>query len=527
MVDRTVSDDNKQMQKDIFTEYQKIVRTSNKPKILICTPEVTELPEGMGNAANLVSAKGGGLGDISAGLIRNLNENKEYDLHIVLPKYDSKIKHVAAITNRQIERLAVVLSGRGIHLVNDSAFSYINSPYEDDSIHSPARRSLAYQRHVINLLLDHIQPDIVHCNDWMTGLIPAAARSKGIKSLFTLHNIFTEKQTMMNIELSGIRPMDFVEWLYFEEFPDNIKENWEKHFKTNKVDFTASAIFASDHFNTVSKSFLDELYKNVFPDIVSTPIYEVIKQKYEEGRASGILNAPNDTINSKVMPGIINYNKHTMKENKSKNKELFQKKLGLPLESHTPLFFWPNRLYYQKGPDLLINNLDYFFSKYKMQIAFVANGDSKLERKLEKLQKKNNNIRFVNFEEKLSNLGKAAADFILMPSRYEPCGLPQMEVLRFGTLPIVRSTGGLKDSITHLDVENNAGNGFVFKIADKAGLEFGIKEALKFYELPHDKRIKQMQRIMSESKRKFNLQNTAEKYLQIYEKLIKEKQDGK
>ncbi len=114
-----------------------------------------------------------------------------------------------------------------------------------------------------------------------------------------------------------------------------------------------------------------------------------------------------------------------------------------------------------------------------------------------------------------------------MPSRYEPCGLPQMEVLRFGTLPIVRSTGGLKDSITHLDVENNAGNGFVFKIADKAGLEFGIKEALNFYELPHDKRIKQMQRIMSESKRKFNLQNTAEKYLQIYEKLIKEKKDGK
>ena len=132
MVDTTVSDNNKQMHRDISTEYKKIVRTSTKPKILICTPEVTELPEGMGNAANLVSAKGGGLGDISAGLIRNLNENNDYDLHIALPKYDSKIKHVADITNRQIDRLAVVLSGRGIHLVNDSAFSYINTPYEDD-----------------------------------------------------------------------------------------------------------------------------------------------------------------------------------------------------------------------------------------------------------------------------------------------------------------------------------------------------------------------------------------------------------
>ena len=144
-----------------------------------------------------------------------------------------------------------------------------------------------------------------------------------------------------------------------------------------------------------------------------------------------------------------------------------------------------------------------------------------------KLQKKYSRIRFVNFDEKLSNLGKAGADFILMPSRYEPCGLPQMEVLRFGTLPIVRSTGGLKDTITQLDVENNIGNGFVFKIADKAGLEFGIKESLKFYKLPLEKRIKQMQRIMSESKRQFNLKNTAEKYIQIYDKLIKEKRDRK
>ncbi len=523
MAKKTSKDVDKQMHKDISKEYNKMVKTSSKPKILICTPEVTELPEGMGNAANLVSAKGGGLGDISASLIRNLNKNEDYDLHIVLPKYDSKIKNVAAITNQQIDRLAVVLSGKGIHLVNDSAFSYLNTPYDDGSIHSPVRRSLAYQRHVINLLLDYIQPDIVHCNDWMTGLIPAAARSKGIKSLFTLHNIFTEKQTMMNIELSGIRPLDFADSLYFEEYPEDLKENWEKHFKTNKVDFTASAVFAADHFNTVSKTFLEELYDNVFPDIVTPPLFEVIKQKYDDGRASGILNAPNDTVNPKVMSSIINFNKHTLKENKALNKELFQSEMDLPIEPKTPLFFWPNRLYYQKGPDILINNLEEFFKKYKMQIAVVANGDTKLENKLKKLQKKYTHISYKNFDDKLSNLGKAAADFILMPSRYEPCGLPQMEVLRFGTLPVVRSTGGLSDTISHLDVENNSGNGFVFKIADKAGLEYGIKEALKFYKLPIITKIKQMQRIMSESKRKFNLKNTAENYLHIYDKLIKEK----
>lgn len=216
-----------------------------------------------------------------------------------------------------------------------------------------------------------------------------------------------------------------------------------------------------------------------------------------------------------------------MKEKKAKNKANFQRKLKLPEVPDTPLFFWPNRLYLQKGPDILIENIDYYFSRYKMQIAVVANGDSALEEKLKKLQTRFSNLRFVNFNEELSNLGKAAADFILMPSRYEPCGLPQMEVLRFGTLPVVRATGGLKDTITQLDVDNAQGNGFLFNIADKAGLEFGIMEAIKFYELPIDIRIKHMQRIMSASKRKFNLGKTAEQYIAIYDKLIKEKHDGK
>jgi len=515
----------KKIDNQISKEYKNYFKKSKKPKILLCTPEITELPEGMGNAANIFSAKGGGLGDISAGLVRHINENKKYELHIVIPKYDLKIKKISAIANKQIDRLAVVLSGRGIHLVNDSAFSYIEDPYSTNTVHPPVRRSLAYQRYVINELLDRIKPDVVHCNDWMTGLIPAAAKSKGIKSLFTLHNIFSEYRTMKEIEISGIRPMDFMENLYFESFPGNIKNNWKKNFDTNRVDFTASAIMSSDFFNTVSQSFLKELYNDEFSDLVTRPIYQTIKEKYENNRAEGILNAPNDTINPKVMTGIINFNKYTMKEKKAQNKKLFQEKMGLPDEKDIPLFFWPNRLYAQKGPDILINNLEYFFSKYNIQIAVVANGDKLLEKELLKMQRKYPNLSFKNFDENLSNLGKAGADFILMPSRYEPCGLPQMEALRFGTLPIVRATGGLKDSISHLDAEKNTGNGFVFLMADKAGLEFGIKEALKFYGLDIDERIKQMQRIMSESKRKFNLRTTAEKYMEIYDKLIKEKMD--
>jgi len=516
-------EERKKVGRKISSDYGLTFVSSQKPKILICTPEITELPEGMGNMANLIAAKGGGMGDISAGLIRTLNESNEYELHIAIPKYDTNIRRLAAFSNQQLDMLAVVLSGRGIHLVNDSAFSYIDTPYAENSIHTPVRRSLVYQRHIINNLLDFVNPDIVHCNDWMTGLIPAAARAKGIKSLFTLHNIFTEKQSLMDIELSGIRPVDFIEWLYFETFPGNIKENWHSQFKTNKVDFTCSAVFASDYFNTVSKTFLEELRNRYFDDIVPEPLYKVICEKCEKGKAVGILNAPNDTVNPKVMPHIINFNRHTMVEMKAKNKALFQEKMQLPIEPNVPIFFWPSRLYYQKGPDVLIEFADYLTRKYKLQIAVVASGDREYEKLLRLLSRKNRRISCKPFDEALSNLGKAGSDFILMPSRYEPCGLPQMEGMRFATLPVVRATGGLKDTVTMLDAEKSTGNGFIFEMLDRSGLEFGISSALAFYALPKAVRIAQLQRIMSNSKRQFNLSNTAKKYMRLYDRMMVEK----
>jgi ADP-glucose type glycogen/starch synthase len=506
--------------KEISVEYHKIFPRSKKPKIMLCTPEITELPEGMGNAANLVAAKGGGLGDISASLVRYLNDSNEFELHVVLPKYDNRIKHLAKFTNQQIDRLAIILSGKGIHLVNDSAFSYLSNPYEENKYHSGIRRSLAFQRQIINSLLEWVNPDIVHCNDWMTALIPSAAKAKGIKSLFTLHNIFTEKLTMMEIEMSGIKPMEFAEHLFFEEFPVNIQENWQRYFNTNRVDFTASAILACDYFNTVSESFLQELINDEFKELVPRSIFHTIKEKYEKGRALGIINAPNDTVNSKVMHNIINFNKYTVMEAKAENKQHFQEQMGLPQEPNIPLFFWPNRLFYQKAPDILVDNVDYFMKKYDLQIAVVANGDVKIEKKLQILSKKYPRLKFVPFQEELSNLGKAASDFILMPSRYEPCGLPQMEAPRFGTLPVVRSTGGLKDTIKHLDVEKNTGNGFVFSMPDKAGLEYGIREAIQFYKLPFEIKKHHIQRIISHAKRTFNMGNTANKYMEVYEKIL-------
>ncbi|MCF7911081.1 MAG: glycogen/starch synthase [Candidatus Cloacimonetes bacterium] len=508
--------------KDIDLEFKNTVTKHKKPRILICTPEITELPEGMGNAANLIAAKGGGLGDISASLVKYFSDADKYDIHVVIPKYDSCIKHLADITNRQIDRLTLVLRGKGIHLVNDSAFAHLHNPYEDNKVHSRVRRALAFQRYIVNDLIDWIQPDVIHCNDWMTALIPSAARAKGVKTLFTLHNFFTELQTPKQIELSGLKPYDFGEYLYFEKFPENLRNRWEENFDSNHVDFTASAIFACDHFNTVSPTFLEELVAGKFSSLVPDSIFRTIRDKYSQGTATGIINAPNMHINPRLMSHIVNYSRSNVIKGKAVNKENFQRKMGLPIEPDTPLFFWPNRLFFQKAPDLLLDNIAYFFSRYNIQIAIVANGDAELEHQAIKLSGKYQQFAYKPFDESLSSLGKAAADFILMPSRYEPCGLPQMEAPKFGTLPVVHATGGLADTIRQLDVSQNTGNGFLFKLNDKIGLEYGIVEALKFYQLPLADRESQIQRIMTESERDFNLEATAISYMEIYDRLIEQ-----
>ena len=523
--------DKKEIAKEIDKEYLDTINYKNKkeelkdkPKILLCTPEITELPNGFGNAANFISAKGGGLGDISASLVKYLKESRLYNIHIALPKYDKKIKDVYEFSNTQIDRLAIILSGKGIHLVNDSAFSYLTNPYAENRFHSAKRRALAFQREIINYLLDEIKPDIVHCNDWMTALVPAAAKAKGIKSVFTLHNIFTEKITLMDIELSGIRPMEFVENLYFEEFPENIRENWERYFTTNRVDFTASAIFSADYFNTVSPTFLKELVDDIFPELVPRSIYRTIVEKYNQGKAVGILNAPNDTIHPKILKNIINFDISNVEKYKPQNKALFQEKMNLEKNENIPLFFWPNRLFYQKSPDLLVQNAEYLIKKYGIQIAIVANGDSDIEKQLKELSAKlPGKLSYKPFNEELSTLGKAGADFILMPSRYEPCGLPQMEAPRLGTLPVVRATGGLKDTVTQLDPFAQKGNGFIFEILDKIGFEFAVSEAVKFFNLPKDIKISNIKRIMAESLDNFNMQKTANKYMEIYDKLLENK----
>ena len=502
-------------------------RRVRRPRILLVTPEVTELPPGFGNLAGFISAKGGGLADISAALVAEL-VRLGLDVHIAMPKYERQMRDHASISQHELDSLmSLFRSSDPIHLVQDSAFSHLQNVYEG-SHSSSVQRACAFQRNVINSVFDAAMPDhgkmLVHCNDWMTGLIPAAARVRGIPSLFTVHNVHSGKQTLRYLESGGIDVARFWKEVYLERHPDHTPNFWD----VLGVDFLLSGIRAADFVNTVSPTFLYEIINGYFPDIIAPQVRDELRVKYSMSRASGILNAPKGSEDPRLARGLkMNFGVGNAVEGKRVNKLEFQERMGLRHNPEAPVFFWPHRLYEQKGPHLLAEialHLTHVYGGDGLQVAVVGNGDAYWEHAFGVIScGSGGNVAYASFDPELSDLGKAAADFILMPSLYEPCGLPQMEGMRYGALPIVRATGGLKDTVEHLDVGRDRGNGFVFNDFTAGGLWWGCEEAMRFYRCPLEDRHRTVARVMQEGLDRFNLEHTTREYVKIYEKLLGEK----
>ena len=156
-----------------------------------------------------------------------------------------------------------------------------------------------------------------------------------------------------------------------------------------------------------------------------------------------------------------------------------------------------------------------------LEIVFVANGDFKQYLKeVVQFHKLNRRVAICDFDERLARLAYGASDFVLMPSRFEPCGLPQMIGPIYGSLPVAHDTGGIHDTITHMDVDRNTGNGFLFKDFDSNGLSWAIDEAIEFYNLPMKIKKTQIERIMTQSAATFSHAVTAHQYIDLYEKML-------
>jgi starch synthase len=500
---------------------RRFLQHMRNPRVLLVTPEITRLPQEMGTMAPHLRAKAGGLADVSASLATALFKLGA-DVHVALPHYrrmfDIDLGH---LMNRELRLYKSALPDSRIHLAQDRIFYYRDAVYSSYGAECH-RIALVFQREVINNIVPHVNPDLIHCNDWTTGLIPAAARRLGIPSLFTVHNIYTYETRLAEIEETGIDAAEFWSHLYYVRPPSG----YEETRTDNHVDSLASGIFAAHFVNTVSPSFLDEVCDGRHP-FVPAHVRRELANKRQAGCAFGIPNAPDPMFDPRIDTHLARiYSAADHVEGKKQNKQALQDLLGLEANPFAPLLFWPSRLdTIQKGPELMTDILYDVVSSYweqGLQLAVVANGPHQQAfRDVVRHHDFHRRVAVHDFDERLSHLAYAASDFTLMPSRFEPCGLAQMIGSIYGSLPIAHATGGLRDTVSHIDIETGRGNGFVFDYCDAAGLRWAIDEGMRFFGRPQNVKSAQVARIMRESRERFNHNETAKKYFDLYEKMLR------
>jgi starch synthase/alpha-amylase len=490
------------------------------PRVLIITPEVTYLPDRMGSLAHFLTAKAGGLADVSAALVSALFEQGA-DVHVALPDYRSIFEdRLAPFLRKERRTLRRVMPNDRVHLAQDRAFFYLNrvySNYGDQNTHI----ALAFQREVINNIVPRVRPDLIHCNDWMTGLIPAMAREMRIPCLFTIHNIHTVKTTLAHIEDRGIDAAYFWDHLYFMHYA----ESYESARDANPVDFLVSGVFSAHFVNTVSQHFLDEIVHGRH-DFIEPHLRQELINKANAGCATGILNAPDPAFNPQKDTFLAaTYKPKDHAVGKRENKRSLQRLLGLIEDDSAPLFFWPSRLDpVQKGCQLLADIFYKMISDYweqKLQVVFVADGPHQhVFRNIVNQHEFHSRVAVCDFSEDLEHLTYGAADFVLMPSLFEPCGLPQMIGQIYGALPVAHETGGIHDTVAPLDAANDRGSGFLFNVYDSNGLMWAIDQAMAFHMRPAEEKERQVARIMRQAMETFTHSVNARQYIDLYERML-------
>jgi len=485
--------------------------------ILFCTSEVTPY------------SKTGGLADVSNSLPQELNA-LGHAVRIITPKYGPlderrlRIYEIKRLSNIEVpigDKVAIcnikssfIVSPKGkvqVFLLENEEYFGKESPYVDTKTGKDYptndERFIFYNRAVVQVLgLLGWQPDIVHCNDWQTGLIPAYIKTlynkdpllQNVKSVFTIHNL----------AFQGLFPHEsFVK----SGLPESIfTEEWVEYYQ--KFSFLKAGLTYSDIITTVSKNYADE--------ICTTHEYGmgfegILKKRKKD--IYGILNGVDYTVWNPERDMTIPF-RYSAKELplKREDKKVLLKHFSLEYNAEVPVLGVISRMTDQKGFDI-IEKVMKDLMKEDVQLIILATGDKAYQKMLEGYKKKFKSklgLHF-GFSEELAHLIEAGSDIYLMPSRYEPCGLNQMYSLRYGTIPVVRKTGGLADTI--IEYKNGKGNGFVFEKYEAADFLKAIKRAMKLYQ-NREEWIKLVRLAMAYD---YSWTVSAKKYVDLYKSLIK------
>ena len=443
----------------------------------------TELPKVLLAAAECAPlSKTGGLADVVGTLPQDLAK-LGIDARVITPyhkvikdKYKDKVEHMFSFYAKLgwrseyvgIERLEV--NGITVYLVDNEGFF-------GDKIYRGGEPEGEQYAFFCRAVLDCIpnlgfDPDVVHCNDWHTAIIPMLAHTQyiggmqdSLKYLITIHNI----------AFQGKFGFDFVHGLLGID-PGYYTYEYLEH--NGCANFLKAGCVFSDRINTVSPSYASE---------IRTPYYA-------EG-LDGVLNA-----RGSVLTGIINgidkvsFNPHSDPllparydrghlKGKAKCKAELQAKMGLEVREDVPLVAMVTRMTEQKGFDLVAYILDELMNTEDIQFMLLGTGDARFEDFMRGAEARfpGRLCAYLGYSEELSHLVYAASDFFLMPSRFEPCGLSQMIAMRYGSLPIVRETGGLKDTVIPYNMYTGEGTGFSFANYNAHEMLDAIRKALDCY----------------------------------------------
>jgi len=483
----------------------------NKQKILFAASEVAPF------------AKTGGLADVSGSLPEALTL-LGHDVVVVMPFYRS-VGAGQFTLKRHDSSLSIPFKGQRLEAVVHSALLKQNTQIffiqrdeffdrsglygtpDGDYFDNP-ERFVFFSRSVLELAkLIEFHPDIIHCHDWQTSLIPAY-----LKSLYKNDPVFDRTRsvfTIHNLAYQGVFPKDM---MTVSELPVEFfsMEGLEYYGKMN---FMKGGIVFSDVVTTVSEKYAQEIQTPEF----GYGLDGVLRDRRDH--IHGILNGVDYAYwNPRTDLHIAaNFDSHDISGKKVCKEDLFQV-FRLKEPSESPVIGIVSRLAGQKGFDILAEAMDELLN-LDLRLVVLGTGDTKYERQFDALGKKYAGRLGVKiaFDNVLAHKIEAGSDMFLMPSKYEPCGLNQMYSLKYGTIPIVRATGGLDDTIERFDPQTGEGNGFKFMEYSSKALCDEVKRAVGIYRdtTTWTTLVKKAMRM------DFSWKTSASKYEEIYSRLCK------
>ena len=455
-------------------------------------------------------AKSGGLGDVIGSLPKALAKMNT-DVRVIIPKYSS-------ISSQYVQKFKFlnyfnVKVGCEEHYVgifeykkDNVTFYFVDNEHFFSRDHlygdyDDAERFIFFSRAVLECI-PHIDffPDILHCHDWQTALIPFFLKEQyhwhylNTKSVFTIHNI----------KYQGLYGFDDLNALLNLEYFPGAMEFYDK------LNLMKGALYSSDLVTTVSPSYAEELKDPYYGENLDGVIRDI------DFKLHGILNGIDESVyNPQTDPDI--FTPYSTFSGKVKNKQALQNYMDLPINPNIPILSMVTRLVEQKGLDLIAGVIHEIL-QMDLQLVILGTGESQYENLFRELAyaypKK---VRtYIEFDESLSRKIYAGSDFFLMPSKFEPCGLSQMICMRYGTVPIVRETGGLKDTIHYYNCNTKKGNGYCFTTYNAHDMLYTIQAAVGLFS---DYKSDWQQLVNNCFNTHFNWQMAAETYLYFYRKM--------